>query len=681
VNALSRAFPAGAAAFAIAASAFRAHVAPQEAGAWHGLTGSISPAIAGSAILAFVLVWRAGALLDPRPLGMLWAAGLKFVPAFTGALPILLVFEAETMTVIACVAIAIIAARTAAEGPPGRAIERLHPAAVAAVAFLVFALAGLRIPGPAGPQGDEPHYLLIAESLLSDGDADLKDEFDERAYARFTAAALEPHRAPRTPPGTSYSIHTAGLPALVAPGYAAAGYAGARAVVSLIVAIAVALTFRAARRVHGPGPALAIAAALTFATPLPVYANALYPDSVAVLAAAAGVDAATGGGAAIRRLFLASLVLLPWLHPRFLPLGVALAALVAWVSPTRLREAVAGALALGIGAGLLIAHFGSVFGSYSLSAAYGPGFDSDVTVQAIPRGLAGLLFDRQFGWLLFAPVLLLSLPGAAFAARRDPARGLLFAAVAASVILVGASFSMWWGGASPPARFTIAATPVVALLAWSCRGSRAAVLLAPLAGFGAGVLSLALEAPRTLHNRPDGESGLLRRIAPALNLDPWLPSLLPPARRTSPAELVDPLGAGARLLAAWDDSRRTFGGDDRRDAFVLPVPLGGAASEWSLSAGTEAASPRFALPPGAWTIDFETEAAAEEGVLNVGDLRITNDDGASLARGVVRVGERTVRVTLEVGDRDRRLRIVARGLQSRFVVLRAWARPAPAPGA
>ena len=58
-------------------------------------------------------------------------------------------------------------------------------------AFAVLVVAAGRTHARVGPQGDEPHYLMVAESLLRDGDLSL-----ERDYAEGRYAAL-PRRAAR----------------------------------------------------------------------------------------------------------------------------------------------------------------------------------------------------------------------------------------------------------------------------------------------------------------------------------------------------------------------------------------------------------------------------------------------------------------------------------------------------
>ena len=45
--------------------------------------------------------------------------------------------------------------------------------------------------------GDEPHYLLAAESILGDGDVDLRDEYATRAYRDWYPCLLYTSPSPR----------------------------------------------------------------------------------------------------------------------------------------------------------------------------------------------------------------------------------------------------------------------------------------------------------------------------------------------------------------------------------------------------------------------------------------------------------------------------------------------------
>ena len=56
---------------------------------------------------------------------------------------------------------------------------------------------GLSAFGSSDYGGDEPHYLLAAESIVEDGDVDVLDEYAERAYTDFYPYTLRRARARR----------------------------------------------------------------------------------------------------------------------------------------------------------------------------------------------------------------------------------------------------------------------------------------------------------------------------------------------------------------------------------------------------------------------------------------------------------------------------------------------------
>ena len=74
-----------------------------------------------------------------------------------------------------------------------------------AVLFAAYAATlGVNAAGPRDYGGDEPRYLLVAESIVSDGDIDLTDEFASRpprlprpcrGRARWSSAAASSRRA------------------------------------------------------------------------------------------------------------------------------------------------------------------------------------------------------------------------------------------------------------------------------------------------------------------------------------------------------------------------------------------------------------------------------------------------------------------------------------------------------
>jgi len=684
----------------LVAGGFEAHLAPQAEGWWHGFTGGPSGARIAGAVLAAALVWFAGGFVNVRAFRWMGLGVLPFLPAFTGVFAPALFLSGFTMILV----FAILAGLSLRGVLPN--FGPRHPLIAMLIAFVFFLLVGRYLPGPAGPQGDEPHYLLIAESLLRDRDVDLKNQFDDRAFSKFTSADLEPHTAPRSPAGKLYAIHTPGLSALVLPGYALGGFGGARATVSFVMAITVGLLFLVSRSLFDTPTANFVFLLATFASPLPIYANAVFPDSAATLPVAATLAWLVVPRLAFFAGASASIALLPWLHPRFLPIGLVLALAISLRRPVSAGRLAGVWVPLLVSVAGLLFHFHGLFGSASISAAYGPGFSSDVSVFRIPWGASALLLDRQFGLLLFSPILLLGISGAPPLWKHDRLAGAALLGSSLAVLGVGASFSMWWGGASAPARFLVGAMPALLLLCgalWYTNASSFKALLGAGTGYGAGLLWLTCLAPRALHNRADGDSGLLRLLAPTLDADRFFPGfvLAGPAALlaaawavpliatlfrpriglfclivpvvvgslTATKALLDPFAAPLRLLESWNASRRSFGGLDAPSAFALPVPLG--AASWDLAAGTLTYSPRFSLPRGVWTLEVESRARASAGALNLARVLLVGDDdqGVPLAAAIIRAEEPVSRTDFSLEQDERRVRLRGEGVQATATVL------------
>src|SRR5215218_6391822 len=95
--------------------------------------------------------------------------------------------------------------------------------------------------------GDEPHYLLAAHSIVHDGDVDVLDEYDERAYAAFYPHELAPHGEKTD--GRLNEPHGVGFPLLIAPAYALGGAKAVELFLAALAALAMALAYRLALRV------------------------------------------------------------------------------------------------------------------------------------------------------------------------------------------------------------------------------------------------------------------------------------------------------------------------------------------------------------------------------------------------------------------------------------------------
>ena len=143
---------------------------------------------------------------------------------------------------------------------------------------------------PRVPVGDEPHYLVITQSLLRDGDLRIENNHDAHHYLDYYDGVLRPDFRRRGTDRQIYSIHAPGVAALVAPAFAIAGYAGA--VATVIAVASLGLAAAVARRVpaHGLGGAAWLAwAVLTASAPFLLHAFTIYPDGPGATAMMAGV--------------------------------------------------------------------------------------------------------------------------------------------------------------------------------------------------------------------------------------------------------------------------------------------------------------------------------------------------------------------------------------------------------
>ena len=87
---------------------------------------------------------------------------------------------------------------------------------------------GLNAFGASDYAGAEPHHLLIAESIVEDGDFDLRNQYAARAYEDFYPRKLRPQG--RETEGRLHEPYGIGFAAFIAPAYARRGREGRRAV-------------------------------------------------------------------------------------------------------------------------------------------------------------------------------------------------------------------------------------------------------------------------------------------------------------------------------------------------------------------------------------------------------------------------------------------------------------------
>jgi hypothetical protein len=109
---------------------------------------------------------------------------------------------------------------------------RRAPWAAGAAAVIVYVVVAYQV-FPQLPAGDEPHYLVIAESLLADRDLRVENNYARADYKAYFSGELHPDYLRKSQRGEIYSIHAPGLPLFVSPVFALFGYRGVLAFLAL----------------------------------------------------------------------------------------------------------------------------------------------------------------------------------------------------------------------------------------------------------------------------------------------------------------------------------------------------------------------------------------------------------------------------------------------------------------
>lgn len=345
--------------------------------------------------------------------------------------------------------------------------------------------------------GDEPHYLLVAESIAFDGDVDLANDYAsrERTLRVVSFFPLDPvrHAADYDGSGQLRPLHGVGLSALLAPAVAVGGLTGAQLAMVLFAALLADQLFRLLRdlrlrRLYR----IAAWVAVVGCSPLLVFGSQIYPEVPAALLIVVALRVMIRHASSPAALALggAAGVALVWLHVRYLPLamgvfaGLALAATaarrdgadtrdiratVADYASTALRNwrttIVPVVVPFAIGLGAFAAAFQRWYGTPDPTAPY-RAFSS---TNAGDAGW-GFLYDYALadilspvhGWIPYVPVHWLGLAalGCLFVRFGWPAMACLAIAVGYELVLASAAPNVGWG---LPARYLIPFLPLIAI--------------------------------------------------------------------------------------------------------------------------------------------------------------------------------------------------------------------------
>ena len=358
-----------------------------------------------------------------------------------------------------------------------------HLAALIVATGLLFLITAALYASVAWPTGDEPHYLVISETLLKYHSLDVVKTYQNRDYLSFYNGTLNLSHTVTNDAGIRVPVHGIGGPILWLPLFAVAGRMGVvlfMVGVSLLVIVDI---FKFLQE-RGISKTSAVAAAGLFAaaTPFFAFAHLIFIDLLGAWAVIYVFrKILKEGDLRNREIFSASVLLgiQPWVHVKFIVVAallllfllarivadnrvmpvhaIAKAVLAHW---KQVCWALVPAAVLGLG---YEAFTHAIWNSFDPLLVYGQG-DRTFPLTASPvRGFAGTFLDQEYGIFITAPILVLAIPGFVLAVLdRVRPLNLYFTVLAVCYLSLFVARSDWEGGFTPPGRFILVLLPMFA---------------------------------------------------------------------------------------------------------------------------------------------------------------------------------------------------------------------------
>ncbi|MCJ7523997.1 MAG: hypothetical protein MUP71_02100 [Candidatus Aminicenantes bacterium] len=477
---------------------------------------------------------------------------------------------------------------------PGITLPKATPWRVWFTSFLVFSLAaavfyvqGIHL------SGDEPHYVMIAQSLVEDGDFDLRNNLENKSYFAFLPVEIRFHGSIHS--GKYHSFHLPGLSFLLLPFFYLFKFFGglfpgnlyfrlAAALINSFFALGLFLVLRSALPKKN-NDHLFIFFLVTF--PLIFQAVHLFPE----LPAATLLIFAYIFGRDKQRFFLAGMFLacLPWLHLKYsMPAFVLVLFLIVRIwrdkqgKGPRLKQLLFFLTAPTLSLALLGWYSKVFYGSFNPSA-----ISPEKNFFAIPlrfkiETLFSFFLDQRDGLLIFAPIFLLVF----LVFKKEIRTGIRDFPLLASIFIVYILFHAYTtvrGGYSPAARPTLFVMWIMAVFLTAWRQYARSGILRSLFSFLAGMTVFAtawifyyplfLYQPVTREVSQRASSFLRFMSSEVIDLSAFFPSFLKKDNSAYPANMI---WLGALILGAMLFYARGTDRIMKKTAKVVFPFLGGA---------------------------------------------------------------------------------------------------------
>lgn len=336
------------------------------------------------------------------------------------------------------------------------------------------------------PTGDEPHYLVISQTLLLYHSLDVNLDYTHNDYKVFYGGSLGGYQHTSLNKwGQPLPLHSIGGPVLWLLPFALAGHLGTLFFMSflsvlIILNIYLLLVSLGIRRNY----ALFTSLAITLASPIWIFSHRDFIEPIGAFLCIYIIRVIFRERLRAWDLLLSSAALgaLPWIHIRFALFEVILCCfLLARVyQDFRFQRISMYIYALLPVAGMFLLFEGyNLFVWGSLNPAVNQASSGEVPFDVAPwRGLLGLFYDQEYGLLLTFPIFLFLLAGIVVALKKELLRfNLLMLLLIVPYLIIVASFHNWDGAISPPDRFlTVLVPPLAFYLALALQEARSRII-------------------------------------------------------------------------------------------------------------------------------------------------------------------------------------------------------------
>jgi hypothetical protein len=318
--------------------------------------------------------------------------------------------------------------------------------------------------------GDEPHYLVIAKSVVKRGGLEVSETYQDEMISKslYLPGMTEHDRDGHVVIGLNgmFSAHNIGLPLLLVFPFVIGGVVGAKLFMISLGALATVLIWRVSGQFTDDlFKRISSTSLLCFSPLILAGATQIYPDILSGIICAFVLHSFHGSPAEIsaktRIVAIALVFFLPWLQIKLiLPMGILLVGhLIRGFGEYASFKHRCFLIGGSISSLLALAYyndyaFGNFFGPYSAGAL-------EVSRTSL-MVLAGLLLDQNQGFLFQNPIHFVGVIYLFAFLRKDPQFGILWVLVWLSLWVPNGLHTTWYGGGCLSGRFEWASTIVFA---------------------------------------------------------------------------------------------------------------------------------------------------------------------------------------------------------------------------